>query len=131
MANQSAFIDGYWRSGDLAKIDEDGFIYIMDRKKDMINRGGEKVYSVEVENVIYTHPKVLEVAVVGIPDEIFGEMVKVFIVTKENIVLEKDEIIEFTSKQLASYKVPKEIEIVSELPRNPGGKVLKNRLKNA
>ncbi|MFF2288895.1 class I adenylate-forming enzyme family protein [Peribacillus butanolivorans] len=131
MANQSAFIDGYWRSGDLAKIDEDGFIYIMDRKKDMINRGGEKVYSVEVENVIYTHPKVLEVAVVGIPDEIFGEMVKAFIVTKENIVLEKDEIIEFTSKQLASYKVPKEIEFVSELPRNPGGKVLKNRLKNA
>ncbi|PEJ37480.1 hypothetical protein CN689_00820 [Peribacillus butanolivorans] len=131
MVNQSAFIDGYWRSGDLAKIDEDGFIYIMDRKKDMINRGGEKVYSVEVENVIYTHPKVLEVAVVGIPDEIFGEMVKAFIVTKENIVLEKDEIIEFTSKQLASYKVPKEIEFVSELPRNPGGKVLKNRLKNA
>ncbi|MFU2014842.1 AMP-binding enzyme [Peribacillus butanolivorans] len=103
----------------------------MDRKKDMINRGGEKVYSVEAENVIYTHPKVLEVAVVGIPDEIFGEMVKVFIVTKENIVLEKDEIIEFTSKQLASYKVPKEIEFVSELPRNTGGKVLKNRLKNA
>ncbi|MEJ9230774.1 hypothetical protein LAV79_15040 [Peribacillus butanolivorans] len=77
---------------------------------------------------MYTHPKVLEVAVVGIPDEIFGEMVKAF---KENIVLEKDEIIEFTSKQLASYKVPKEIEFVSELPRNPGGKVLKNRLKNA
>jgi long-chain acyl-CoA synthetase len=129
-ANQTSFLNGYWRSGDLAKMDQDGFVYIVDRKKDLINRGGEKIFSIEVENVLYNHPKVLEAAVVGIPDALFGEVVKAVIVPKDGEILEKDEIRDFVAKRLANYKVPKLIELVSELPRNPGGKILKNELRN-
>jgi long-chain acyl-CoA synthetase len=130
VANQTSFIDGFWRSGDLAKIDEEGFIYIMDRKKDMINRGGEKIFSIEVENVLYNHPNVLEAAVVGVPDAIFGEIVKAVIVPKAGETIDKQEIQAFVAGQLANYKVPKEIELISELPRNPAGKVIKEKLKN-
>jgi long-chain acyl-CoA synthetase len=129
-ANQTSFLNGYWRSGDLAKMDQDGFVYIVDRKKDLINRGGEKIFSIEVENVLYNHPKVLEAAVVGIPDALFGEVVKAVIVPKEGEILDKDEIRDFVAERLANYKVPKLIELVSELPRNPGGKILKNELRN-
>lgn len=129
-ANQTSFINGFWRSGDLAKIDDDGFVYIMDRKKDMINRGGEKIFSIEVENVLYNHPKILEAAVVGIPDSIFGEIVKAVIVPKAGVTIEKQDIQGFVAGQLANYKVPKEVEFVSELPRNPAGKVMKKKLKN-
>ncbi|PLT35404.1 class I adenylate-forming enzyme family protein [Bacillus sp. V5-8f] len=129
-ANETSFIDGFWRSGDLAQMDEDGFVYIMDRKKDMINRGGEKIFSIEVENVLYNHPKVLEAAVVGIPDSIYGEIVKAVIVPKPDALIDKQEIQEFVSKHLANYKIPKEVEFVSELPRNPAGKVIKAKLKN-
>jgi long-chain acyl-CoA synthetase len=128
-ANQKSFSDGYWCSGDIAMIDEDGFVYIMDRKKDMINRGGEKIYSIEVENILYEHPSILEAAVVGIPDSIFGEIVTAAIVPKVGIKISKEEIKSFLSQRLADYKVPKEIEIVNELPRNSGGKILKNVLK--
>lgn len=129
-ANASSFMDGYWKSGDLARIDEDGYVYIMDRKKDMINRGGEKIYSIEVENVLYNHPSVLEAAIVGIPDSIFGEHVKAYVVMKEGKSVTAAEIQTFLSERLADYKVPKVIEFVSELPRNPGGKVLKKYLMN-
>jgi long-chain acyl-CoA synthetase len=105
-------------------------VYIVDRKKDLINRGGEKIFSIEVENVLYNHPKVLEAAVVGIPDALFGEVVKAVIVPKDGEILEKDEIRDFVAERLANYKVPKLIELVSELPRNPGGKILKNVLRN-
>jgi long-chain acyl-CoA synthetase len=130
-ADQSSFIDGYWRSGDLAKIDHDGFVYIMDRKKDMINRGGEKIFSIEVENALYEHPNVLEAAVVGIPDDIYGEVVKAVIVPKMNKTITKPEIEDFITERLAKYKVPREVEFVSQLPRNPGGKVQKNLLQEA
>ncbi|MDQ0337367.1 long-chain acyl-CoA synthetase [Caldalkalibacillus uzonensis] len=129
-ANKAAFVEGYWRSGDMAKIDEDGFVYILDRKKDMINRGGEKVYSIEVENVLHQHPDILEAAVIGIPHPIYGEVVKAFVVTN-NKLLSEDNIKEFVSEKLADYKVPAKIEFLSQLPRNPGGKVLKHTLKNA
>ncbi|MGG1675428.1 class I adenylate-forming enzyme family protein [Neobacillus sp. NRS-1170] len=128
-ANKASFLNGYWRSGDMAKIDKESFVYIVDRKKDLINRGGEKIFSIEVENVLYNHPKVLEAAVVGVPDELFGEVVKAVIVPKEGEILEKQEIRDFVAERLANYKVPKLIEFVSELPRNPGGKVLKNVLR--
>lgn len=128
-ANNYSFFGEYWRSGDLATIDDDGFVYIMDRKKDMINRGGEKIFSIEVENILYEHSKVLEAAVVGIPDEMWGEIVKAVIVPKEGVEVEAEEIKAFVSQKLADYKVPKVIEFVSELPRNPGGKILKNVLK--
>ncbi|MFC4799991.1 class I adenylate-forming enzyme family protein [Neobacillus sp. GCM10023253] len=129
-ANQTSFVDGFWRSGDLAKMDEDGFVYIVDRKKDLINRGGEKIFSIEVENVLYNHPKVHEAAVVGVPDAIFGEVVKAVIVTKDQEVIDPQEIRDFVAERLANYKIPKLVEFVSELPRNPAGKVLKNALKN-
>ena len=95
----------------------------------MINRGGEKVFSVEVENVLYQHPKVLEAAVVGIPDPVFGEVVKAVIVPKEGTTITADEIKQFVKEHLADYKVPAVVEFCSELPRNPGGKVLKNLLR--
>jgi len=130
-ANGKSFVDGYWRSGDMAMMDEDGFVYIMDRLKDMINRGGEKVFSVEVENVLYQHPKVLEAAVVGIPDAVFGEVVKAVIVPKEGTTITVDEIKQFVKEHLADYKVPAVVEFCGELPRNPGGKVLKNLLRES
>ncbi|KKK36909.1 AMP-dependent synthetase [Mesobacillus campisalis] len=129
-ANRTSFLNGYWRSGDLARIDSDGFVYIVDRKKDLINRGGEKIFSIEVENVLYNHPKVLEAAVVGIPDALFGEVVKAVVVPKNGETLDQDEVREFVAARLANYKVPKLIEFASELPRNPGGKILKNVLRN-
>jgi long-chain acyl-CoA synthetase len=128
-ANQTSFIDGYWRSGDLAKIDQEGFVYIVDRKKDLINRGGEKIFSIEVENVLYDHPKILEAAVVGIPDPIFGEAVKAVVVPKAQETIEVEEIRSFVADRLANYKVPRMIEIAEELPRNAAGKILKNVLK--
>ena len=129
-ANQDSFVDGYWKSGDLARIDEDGFVFIMDRIKDMINRGGEKIFSVEVENVLYNHPKVQEAAVIGVPDQLFGEVVMAVIVPKANASVSQEEIKQFVSERLAHYKVPSIVEVVSELPRNPGGKVMKAQLKN-
>ena len=108
----------------------DGFVYIVDRKKDLINRGGEKIFSIEVENVLYNHPQVLEAAVVGVPDPVFGEVVKAVIVPKADETIDIEEVREFVAQHLANYKVPKLVELVSELPRNPAGKILKTALKN-
>jgi long-chain acyl-CoA synthetase len=130
-ANERSFVDGYWCSGDMAKMDEDGFIYIMDRIKDMINRGGEKIFSVEVENTLYSHPDILEAAVVGVPDEVFGERVKAVIVPKKNKNLSETDIKNFVREHLADYKTPEIIEFINELPRNPGGKILKTHLKTS
>lgn len=124
-ATASEFIDGFWRSGDLGRLDQDGFVYLMDRKKDMINRGGEKIFCVEVENVICSYPKVQEAAVVGVPDEIFGEQVKAVIVPKPGEEIEEEEIKQFLKGKLADFKIPKHFVFVGELPRNPGGKVIK------
>lgn len=130
-ANDKSFVGDYWCSGDIAMIDEDGFVSIMDRAKDMINRGGEKIFSIEVENILLSHPNVLEVAIVGIPDHIFGEQVKAVIVAKPGAMIDEAEIQNFAKLHLADYKIPRVIEFCSELPRNPGGKVLKNLLRNA
>jgi len=127
-ANESAFVDGYWKSGDMAMLDEDNFIYLMDRKKNIINRGGEKVFSAEVENVLYGHKDVLEAAIVGIPDEIFGEEVKAFIVPQEGSNPTEYDIQQFMKKRVADYKVPKQVVFIDHLPRNPGGKIIKQRL---
>ncbi|MCM3691189.1 class I adenylate-forming enzyme family protein [Neobacillus niacini] len=128
-ANQSSFIDGYWASGDLVKVDKHGYVYIMDRKKDMINRGGEKIFSVEIENILYNHPSILEAAVVGVTDPIFGEKVKAFIVKKDGVqMLTGDEIKSFIAARIADFKVPNEVVFVDQLPRNPGGKILKSHL---
>ncbi len=124
------FKAGWLHTGDMAKLDEEGYLWLMDRKKDMIIRGGENIYSIEVENVLYAFPKVLEAAVVGMPDPVFGEQVKAFVVLREAEQSTQEEIREFCSQHLADYKVPKFIQILKEpLPRNPGGKVQKELLK--
>lgn len=128
-ANETSFRDGYWCSGDLARIDEDGFVYIMDRMKDMINRGGEKIYSIEVENTLYNHPNILEAAVIGVPDHVYGEILKAYVIAKAQANLGEEEVKQFVRERLADYKVPAIVEFVTELPRNPGGKVMKAKLK--
>jgi long-chain acyl-CoA synthetase len=128
--NKEAFTDGWLHSGDIARIDEDGYVYIMDRIKDMINRGGEKIYSIEVENILYSNPKILDAAVFGVPDEVFGEQVKAAVVLKPDQTLTEQEVIDFCAQRLANYKIPRSVVFLDELPRNPGGKVVKSQLLN-
>jgi long-chain acyl-CoA synthetase len=128
-ATRATIVDGWVHTGDIGKIDEEGFIYILDRKKDMINRGGEKIYSLEVENVICDNPKVLEVAVVGVPDTVMGEVVKACITLKPGEKATEEEIKKFCAERLVDYKVPKFVEFMDVLPRNPAGKVSKPELR--
>jgi len=127
-ATQKTIVEGWLHTGDIAKIDGEGYVYILDRIKDMINRGGEKIYSIEVENVLYRNPKVLEAAVVGVPDPVFGEQVMAALVLKAGEQATSEEIQEFCSRYLARYKVPKYVEFREALPRNPAGKVVKSEL---
>lgn len=121
--------DGWYYSGDMATVDEEEFIYIVDRKKDMIITGGENVYSVEVENVIYTHPDVIEAAVIGIPDEKWGEAVMAVVVKKQASVISEIDLIDYTKQSLANYKVPKVVTFVEEIPKSGAGKILKRVLR--
>lgn len=125
----ATIVDGWVHTGDIGKIDEEGFIYISDRKKHMINRGGEKIYSLEVENVICDNPKVLEVAVVGVPDAVMGEVVKACITLKPDEKTTQEEIKKFYAGGLADYKVPKFVEFMDGLPRNAASKVSKPELR--
>lgn len=131
-ANAASFVSGYWRSGDIGSIDADGFVQIFDRKKDMINRGGYKVYPAEVENVLADHPAIVEVAVIGIADEVLGERVVAF--TQTNADIDVTAVREFCGDRLADYKHPDFVfSEKSPLPRNANGKlqkdVLRQRLK--
>lgn len=128
-ATRKTIVDGWVHTGDVAKMDEDGYVYILDRIKDMINRGGEKIWSLEVENVLYRNSKVLEAVAVGVPDTIFGEEVKAVVVLKPGSKATPEEIQEFCSRHLAKFKVPKYVEFRDILPRNPAGKVVKGELK--
>lgn len=128
-ATVKAIIDGWLHTGDIAKIDEEGYVYIMDRIKDMINRGGEKIFCVEVEDVLYSNNKVMEAAVVGVPDEVFGEVVKACIVPRPGETLTEEEVQDWVRERLAKYKVPKFVQFLTELPKNPNGKVMKNVLR--
>jgi long-chain acyl-CoA synthetase len=121
--------NGWFHTGDIGRMDEDGFFYIVDRLKDMINLSGFKVYPTEVENVIYQHPSVAEVAVYGAPDLVKGEIVKTNIVLKEGHVITEEQIIDFCYERMAAYKVPHVINFVDSLPKNPAGKVLKRVLR--
>jgi len=123
------FADGWLATGDLGRIDDEGFLYIVDRKKDLIIRGGENIYSVEIQNVLQSHPHVFEAAVVGEPDKVFGEQVKAYIVSNPGHSLSVDEILDFCDQHLADFKIPKYVEFVKELPRNPAGKVDKRALR--
>lgn len=120
--------DGWLRTGDVARMDEDGFFYIVDRKKDLIIAGGYNIYPREVEEVLYTHPKVKEAAVIGVPDPYRGETVKAFIVLKEGEQATEEEIINYCRQQMAAYKIPRLVEFRSELPKTIVGKVLRRLL---
>jgi long-chain acyl-CoA synthetase len=121
--------DGWVCTGDLAKQDEEGYFYIVGRKKDLIITGGYNVYPREIEEVLYTHPAVYEAAVIGIPDEAKGEIPKAFVALKPEQVISEKEIIDFCKENLAPYKVPKKVEIRSELPKSSTGKILHRELR--
>ncbi|MGY1717567.1 class I adenylate-forming enzyme family protein [Blastococcus sp. SYSU DS0552] len=124
------FVDGWLHSGDLARIDDEGLVYVVDRKKDMINRGGENVYCVEVENALAAHPAVGEVAVVGVPDPMMGEKVGAVVVPRPGQELDPAGLLGFARERLADFKVPQFVSVRADpLPRNPGGKVLKPPLR--
>jgi long-chain acyl-CoA synthetase len=121
--------DGWFRSGDLARVDEDGCYFIVDRKKELIIRGGYNVYPREVEEVIYEHPAVEEAAVVAVPDEKMGEEVGAAVVVKQGEDLDEDELREHVKEQVAGYKYPRRIWFVDELPKGPTGKILKREIE--
>jgi len=128
-ATSESLKDGWFYSGDLGYFDEDGYLYLLDRKKDMIISGGENIYSLEIENVLLRNEKILEAAVVGVPDDRWGEAVKAYIVLRPSVTMGKEEVISFCQKHLASYKKPRYVEFVDSLPKNSLGKILKNRLR--
>jgi fatty-acyl-CoA synthase len=127
---EKAIRDGWLYTGDLAVMDQEGYVTIVDRKKDMILTGGENVYSTEVENALYMHPDVLEAAVIGVPDPHWGEAVKAFVVLKEGRAIGGKEIIAFCKTHLAHYKAPKSIDFLEALPRTGSGKIYKKGLRD-
>jgi acyl-CoA synthetase (AMP-forming)/AMP-acid ligase II len=122
-------VDGWVHTGDMGYYDEEGYIYIADRKKDMIISGGENVYPREVEEVLYSHPAVMEVAVIGVPDPYWIERVHAVVAIKKGASTTAEELIAFCKKKIAGYKVPKSVEFVASLPKNPAGKILKRELR--
>jgi long-chain acyl-CoA synthetase len=129
-ATKTAFWrDGWFRSGDIGHVDENDYVYIVDRVKDMIITGGENVYPREVEEVIYERPEVRECAVIGLPDKEWGERVAAYIIAKPGKTINTDELKTFLKSRLAPFKVPKEFNIVTEFPLSPTGKILKRELK--
>jgi long-chain acyl-CoA synthetase len=124
-----ALRDGWLYTGDVARMDEDGFFYIVQRKKDMIIVSGFNVYPNEIEDVLFTHPAILEAAVIGVPDQYRGEAVKAFITLKPGANATAEEVIEFCRASLAKYKVPTLVEFMPSLPKSAVGKVLRRELR--
>ena len=121
--------EGWFASGDAGYFDADGYLYIHDRVKDMIVSGGENVYPAEVENALFSFPAVADVAVIGVPDERWGEAVKACVVLKPGESATAEEIIAFAKTRIAGFKVPKSIDFINALPRNPSGKILRRELR--
>ena len=128
-ATEMSVRDGWLHTGDLGRLDEEGFLYIVDRKKDMIITGGENVYPREVEEVLYKHPLIAEAAVIGVPDLRWGEAIKAVVALEAGAAVSEEEIIGFCRKKIGGFKCPKSVEFVNELPKNPAGKILKKELK--
>jgi acyl-CoA synthetase (AMP-forming)/AMP-acid ligase II len=128
-ATEDAIRNGFFHTGDAGYFDEEGFLFIHDRVKDMIVSGGENVYPAEVENGIFGHPEVADVAVIGIPDEKWGEAVKAIVVAKEGTNPSPESIIAWAKERIAGYKCPKSVDFIAELPRNPSGKILRKDLR--
>ena len=129
-ATEKAIVDGWFHTGDLAKVDDEGFFYIVDRKKDLIIRGGMNVYPREIEEVLFAYPDILEVCVVGVPDEARGEEVKAYVVLKPDTDATVEDLRKYCEERMARYKVPKEMEVMDALPKGPTGKVLKRKLRD-
>ena len=129
-ATAETFVDGWMKTGDIAKLDEEGFLYILDRKKDMLIRGGENIYCIEVENALFEHPDIVDAAVVGIPHKTLGEEPGAVVTLKPGAHVSEKDIRAFVAERLAAFKVPVRVIAQDEtLPRNPNGKILKNKLK--
>lgn len=130
-ATEAAMKDGWMCSGDLAQFDEDGYLYIVGRKKDLIIRGGANIYPSDIESILYRHPDILECAVIGVPDDLFGEIVKAVVVGKPSHTVDAERIRNYCAEHLADYKVPALVEIIAELPKGPTGKILKRVLRES
>ncbi len=128
-ATAATLVDGWVHTGDAGYLDEDGYVYVHDRVKDMIVSGAENIYPAEVESALFGHPAVADVAVIGVPDERWGEAVKAIVVLAAGAKASADDIIGFARQRIAGYKLPKTIDFVAELPRNPSGKILKRELR--
>src|SRR5205807_2264053 len=128
-ATEDAIRDGWFHSGDMGRVDEDGYFAIVDRKKELIIRGGYNVYPREIEEVLYEHPAVQEAAVVGVPDEKMGEEVGAAVVLKRGEEVSEDELRSYLKGQLAAYKYPRKVWFLDELPKGPTGKILKREIE--
>lgn len=128
-ATHAVLRDGWYWSGDAGRIDEDGYLFVVDRVKDMIISGGENIYPAEIENILAAHPAVMESAIVGMPDEKWGELVRAFVVKRPDTDVTAEQLIEFLRPKIASFKLPKRVDFIDALPRNPSGKILKTALR--
>ena len=127
-ATATAIPDGWFRTGDLGRVDEDGYFFIVDRKKDMIIRGGYNVYPREIEEVLYEHPDVAEAAVIGLPDPLLGEEVAAAVALKPGATATVDDLRAHVKAQVAAYKYPRHVWLVDALPKGPTGKILKREI---
>jgi long-chain acyl-CoA synthetase len=125
-----AMRNGWFHTGDLGRMDEDGYFYIVGRKKDFLIRGGLNIYAREVESVLLGHPAVSDVAVVGVPDEVMGEEIKAFVVLESDMPTDPEDLIEYARKRMAAYKYPRYIELRTELPKDATGRVIKRLLRD-
>jgi long-chain acyl-CoA synthetase len=123
-------VDGWFHTGDVARFDENGYVYLLDRTKDMIITGGENVYSTEVENVLYKHPDIMECAVIGVTDKKMGEKLMAVVVRRPDTDPTPEDIIAHCREVIGGYKIPRLIEFVDAMPKNAMGKILKNKLRN-
>ena len=125
----AAIRDGWFHSGDAGTVDEDGFVYIRDRIKDMIVSGGENIYPAELESVLAGHPAVADVAIIGVPDDRWGETVKAIVVRRPGATLTEAELMDWSRERLAGFKRPRSVDFTDVIPRNPSGKILKRELR--
>jgi long-chain acyl-CoA synthetase len=127
-ATERAFRNGWFHTSDVGRKSADGFFYIVDRKSDMIIRGGENIYPREIDETLYRHPAIAAAATIGIPDKLYGEEVAAFVVLKAGEKLSEGELIDFCRERLAAYKCPKSVRFLTDIPKGPTGKLLKREL---
>jgi long-chain acyl-CoA synthetase len=121
--------EGWLHTGDAGYVDDEGYLFLTDRIKDMIVTGAENVYPIEVENVLAEHPDIADVAVIGVPDEKWGETVKAVVVARDGAAIDSDALLEWCRERIAGFKRPRSVDVIDELPRNPSGKILKKELR--